>query len=633
MLSRLREEKRSLTEDEIRRILAFIKLNRMIPPEVRQNHFENHAKQLRGIRIVPSKMPGLCQRIAQNYFKAQIEPGRNGGTLASGSMGEKNTQNTLSSFHTAGQNKVDLLVGIPRFEEVIGVSRSIKTPSMEVRFALPKEKLKDLDFVKRTAQEVFQYRELYDLLEDYNLAQGREVTEEDKPWYDLHDAFIGSDYQACEWSVRLVFDVALLYSFQSHLTDLAEIIHSNYADAFCVCSPDSLGIIDVYISTDHMGDVEDIVASIKKTRRRGKKTAKKFPQKKAAKKATEAKDADEESEEAEDAPEERDDSDDLVMLITDENKEFYFIRDLVVPSLSGLQVGGIKNILKCIPQQEKDGTWIILTKGSNLYEMMRHPLVEPESTKSNHLWDIFEVLGIEATKAFIITELQKLVSVDYRHCSLMAHVMTRTGRPTPVSRYGIDRNEVGFVAKASFEQAFNNFFEAASKAEKDPGKGASFSITMGNVPGFGSGGFKLMDDESEKPIDEEQLVYNFLRAFSASVPPPMNRPKQPYKSATPASAPSTESGAFVTEVQPIARKRTSALNAKVRAPVYTPDLSKGIPSKPTVTRLVVGSVQAATARDKFSHTELDRLGRPSVSVFSTPGGKVVENEAQNDEVY
>ena len=91
------------------------------------------------------------------------------------------------------------------------------------------------------------------------------------------------------------------------------------------------------------------------------------------------------------------------------------------------------------------------------------------------MWDVYEVLGIEATRAILFNEISSLfesVGVNYRHLCLLCDVMTRFGRLMSIDRYGINKNDIGTLAKASFEEAPFAF------GEVDPVAGESAAIMM-----------------------------------------------------------------------------------------------------------------------------------------------------------
>jgi DNA-directed RNA polymerase beta' subunit len=331
----------------------------------------------------------------------------------------------------------------------------------------------DLEFVKNIAQEMFEYKELSEFIDDYEICKNKQITSTEKIWYKFYETFNNSEYKNCEYCVRLTFNKSTLYAFKKKLIDISQIIESLYTDAICVFSPDNIGIIDVYIKTDNIGDIKTIIQSLKNSKKKSKKK------------------------------DEKDDKE-LFLFLNDENKEYIFIRDLVVPSLLYIQLSGVENIKKCYFQKDSNNNWIITTKGSNLKEVVKHPLIDYSKLTTNHLWDVYEVFGIQAARNFLKIEFQKLLPISMRHLDLLIHAMTYSGKPQAVTRYGIDRKQVGALAKVAFEQPFDNFFHSATNAEKEDMKGNSSAITVGRVPAMGSGYTTLIDQITKKIIDHNK---------------------------------------------------------------------------------------------------------------------------------
>lgn len=396
---------------------------------------------------------------------------------------------SLSSFHSSGQQKVALLTGVPRLEELLNVSKEIRTPSMEVYFTFPDDKRNDLAFIKHYAQKVLEYKELESFISDYNIQENRTLTTEEELWYKFHKTFISEEYENCTWSVRLIFNVSMLFMYRYSLAEISSIIHKAYKDAYCVYSPDNIGIIDVYIATNSIKSVEDTIEAIRNIKKRGNKRKDEL------------------------------EYEDLIMLITDENKEYYFIRDLVMPSLLYIPLGGIEGISKVYFDEQKDGSWMVSTKGSNLKTVLGLSFIDSKKTSSNHLWDIYECFGIEATRFFLHKEMSKLLSVSTRHLDLLIDSMTYSGIPTACSRYGIDRKQVGVLAQVAFERAFENFFSAAMTAEKEDCRGVSAAIFLGKYPSLGSHYSVLIDPETGKELNEEQLTYDYERKMKPDIQP------------------------------------------------------------------------------------------------------------------
>lgn len=94
------KELRELTSKEIENILDFIKPNRSIPKEaalaIVSNMKNRFRSQLVGQKIYPELIPQLKNLLEKNYKESLIQPGESVGIIAAQSIGEKNTQSSVS---------------------------------------------------------------------------------------------------------------------------------------------------------------------------------------------------------------------------------------------------------------------------------------------------------------------------------------------------------------------------------------------------------------------------------------------------------------------------------------------------------------------------------------------------------
>jgi DNA-directed RNA polymerase II subunit RPB1 len=152
---------------------------------------------------------------------------------------------------------------------------------------------------------------------------------------------------------------------------------------------------------------------------------------------------------------------------------------------------------------------MIETEGSNLAELLAHPEVDSSKTVSNNMWEIYDILGIEAARAFLIEEFSLVISSDStyinkRHIKLLVDMMTYTGIISSISRYGMRMgDQTGAMGRASFEESLDNFLKAGSYGERETTKGVSASIMCGKVSNIGTGLCQLGIDMSKLPIEEE----------------------------------------------------------------------------------------------------------------------------------
>ena len=122
----------------------------------------------------------------------------------------------------------------------------------------------------------------------------------------------------------------------------------------------------------------------------------------------------------------------------------------------------------------------------------------------NDMWEIYNVLGIEAAREFLIDEFMNVVSSDgtfinERHVSLLVDIMTFAGTIHSISRYGMKKANVGVLSKASFEESLDNFLKCAIQGEIETTNGVSASIMCGKRANLGSGISKIIPDISQFP--------------------------------------------------------------------------------------------------------------------------------------
>src|SRR5271170_909149 len=100
---------RFLTEEEISQVLNFIQPLKSLDPDVaeqlRKNQYEGFAVQIRQNKLNPTKISELSRILEKSYFSSIVVPGKFIGAQSSSCTSEQIIQQSLSSFHKAGQNK------------------------------------------------------------------------------------------------------------------------------------------------------------------------------------------------------------------------------------------------------------------------------------------------------------------------------------------------------------------------------------------------------------------------------------------------------------------------------------------------------------------------------------------------
>ena len=130
--------KRYLTNIEIENILDFIVPQRGIPEDSAQAYVEiaknKLRKQLKLQQVYPQIIPELKQNIEKLYFKSKADAGLSVGIISAQSIGEKQTQQTLNSFHKTGLIEKTVVTGVPRFLELINATKNQKANSCNIYF-------------------------------------------------------------------------------------------------------------------------------------------------------------------------------------------------------------------------------------------------------------------------------------------------------------------------------------------------------------------------------------------------------------------------------------------------------------------------------------------------------------------
>ena len=180
--------------------------------------------------------------------------------------------------------------------------------------------------------------------------------------------------------------------------------------------------------------------------------------------------------------------------------------------LNGIVIRGVTGIKSVKFREDKDfleykdgkyekvKQYVLDTDGTNYQAVMSHPMVDGRKLVSSHVHDIFENLGIEATRAVLLNEIIALfeaagADVNFRHPGLLCDVMTRGGKLMSADRYGINKNDIGPLAKASFEETEKILLRAAVFGEVDPVTGVSANIMTGQVIRGGTAFSQLLLDE------------------------------------------------------------------------------------------------------------------------------------------
>lgn len=102
--------------------------------------------------------------------------------------------------------------------------------------------------------------------------------------------------------------------------------------------------------------------------------------------------------------------------------------------------------------------------------------------------------------------------VNYHHLTMLADRMCCNHKMVSIFRHGINNDDIGPLAKASFEETPEMFLRAARHAEMDNMRGVSANVMCGQEGNFGTSSFQVVLDIPEmvklssKTMKEEKNI-------------------------------------------------------------------------------------------------------------------------------
>jgi DNA-directed RNA polymerase II subunit RPB1 len=423
--------KRALRVDEIDYILSDIKPYTNIMDTISLQQYDEAVKYFRlelgktEVYSSPDVIDWIKKEVTQNYYNSTVCAGESVGVLTAQSIGERQTQLTLNTFHSAGLTTATVVTGVPRFAELLNAS---KKPKQSITRIYMKERCATLDELRNKVRSKLAslfFRDVYTSLK---------VSFSPPPWFGAYQTLF-RDVEICG-DTYIIFhcDMSILYSHRVRLQDICSRIDENYSDCICAPSPPVLGELCICINSNNL---------------------------------------------------------ETKLYISDVNKVYVYIEEVLLPSLNSLLLCGIPNISDISFTNEGEVGWYVCALGCNLRKILSIVDVDVYRTYSNNMWEIFEVLGIEATRQFLVDEFVTVISSDsyinIRHICLLVDTMLYTGMISSISRYGVHRNQSGALTKSSFEESLDHFLKAGIFAEDEETNGVSAAIMCGKVSNIGTG--------------------------------------------------------------------------------------------------------------------------------------------------
>ncbi|KAJ3073317.1 DNA-directed RNA polymerase II subunit rpb1 [Podochytrium sp. JEL0797] len=405
----------------------------------------------------------LLGEIDTRFNQAIVNPGEMVGTIAAQSIGEPATQMTLNTFHLAGVGSKKVTSGVPRLKEIINVAVNLRTPSLSVHLT-PEYNYSTT--VAQKIQSTIEYTNLkrmtafteiwYDPDPEHPIQKDPEAAvnqdEDIMALFNLDD----DDYSKYSpWVLRIGIDYVLKQGKNLSMEQICSTIMNEFDGDFkCWFSDDN--------------DVNPLILARIVKNKGG-------------------------------------------MDVSDEEEDT-FLKKIENNILNEIKLCGVQGIGKAFISDYKykgldaDGKFVqkqhffLETNGTNFKEVLALHGVDATITTSNSIIEVFEVLGIEATRAALLNELRGVINsdgsyVNYRHLALLSDVMCQNGKIMSITRHGINRTDAGVLARCSFEETVELLFESAGVGEVDDCKGVSENVILGQLAHIGTGSFDVLLNE------------------------------------------------------------------------------------------------------------------------------------------
>lgn len=508
-------QKRYLTQSEISCIIDSIPPSKALPSEIsksiRRGVVLRLREDLKKVKIYPEIFEKFKAEILHIYWSSQVPAGEAIGMLTAQSIGERQTQNTLNTFHSSGINVKSVSVGVPRFSELLN---STKNPKIVNCLIFLNEDFSNVQELRDRISGNFTDITLKRLTNRTKL-----IKDGLEDWHILFCDLYGIDKTKLNWRLRFFLNIELLYEYKIHPRCIAKKIKSEYEDAIVMFTPVWDGILDVFIPSvgyqikpeiihenEILGEVDSVEEGL-------------LEQPEVASCETEYEDEDI-TEEGDEITEDINEEDIENVSVTYGNKDkcmsidhigiiredeiphdilgVEYAEDRVLPALLNLKVCGISNITD-IFFEKRDDEWVLTTEGSNLRELFCNPLVNKHKTLCNNMWEIYEIFGIEATRQFLVEEYMDVVGSDGTwvnacHVELLVDIMCNTGNIISISRYGQKKLDIGPLCRSSFEESVDQFLKSGINGLSENTRGVSASIMLGKMAKTGTGAFNIYMD-------------------------------------------------------------------------------------------------------------------------------------------
>lgn len=409
-------------------------LNKELRDNIIISMIDKLKKQLSQLSIYPTQVEKLKKDVESKFFQSLVSSGTSVGLLSAQSIGSVSTQMTLNSFHSAGLALQLVVSGVPRLLELLNASKKQKV--LTSSFCMKKEFNTNIDYIKKTISHTLKEIKLKELIQKTRITQKRQEI-----WYDSFFEFFPNKNNALDEAtgcISYMLDKNLLYRYNLPLLKIKEMIESRFDGCVVIFSPVHVAQLDIFLFIDITNKKEN--------------------------------------------------------LSIEDNLKLFYVDTLRKKIETEMTIFGLAGISDYYISKNSD-EYIINTYGSNLKDIMQLDYVDKESIKTNNLWEVLEISGIEGARLFLLEEMKRILdNVNDKHIMLLVDTMTHSGVIQSISRYSMKKDRTSVLSRSSFEESLDHFTKASFFGEVEPINSVSSNIILGSFTNIGTGKSKIIPD-------------------------------------------------------------------------------------------------------------------------------------------
>jgi DNA-directed RNA polymerase II subunit RPB1 len=431
-------------------------------------HYFSPKKMIFQHRFTKEAFDYLTQGFKKKYSESLVNPSEMVGVVAAQSIGEPSTQLTLNTFHLSGVASASKAVrGVPRIKELLSVSKNIKTPSCVI---FMNDNVTDYA-TAQIAQNSIETTYLKDIIRMSAIYFEKSSEKSELQLDDLlinsyktFDEFDDSDSKVVTpWILRFEVVKSKMLAKGLSTIDIYVALKKVYDDAIsCQFCDDNSPDIVFRISLTNTY-IDDAITHLKAL-------------------------------------------------------EYNIIEKILIKGINKIKkVSILEKKVRTLNNDpvfktfQDTSRYILETDGTNLQALLSNKYVDSTQTISNDVHEIHSIFGIEAARQILYNEIDDILnqstSVNHRHIALLVDTMTCKGYLLSIDRHGINRSDIGPLAKCSFEETSDILIKAGIFGELDKIHGVSANIMLGQISKSGTGDTQIIMDESKMlDIDEEDDV-------------------------------------------------------------------------------------------------------------------------------